>query len=190
MAEERRLTRVAARDELAMLVLRELAQLGIVARAQLLGRRDVGLELAVRVEVLGDLGEARVLLRKVAKAILVGDRRGLSEQVPYFLVALDQRDELVAQRVFHLAACAWRSRRMRGYGVWKPPSPNAALMRSSRSLRVAATSGVATHARMIMPTLFALSSLTTMSGAGVASTRLSAPRICLNNSLASATESS
>ncbi len=97
------LARVAARDELVMLVLGELAQLGVVAVAQLVGRRDVGLELAVRVEFSRDLGEARVFLRELAEAVLVGDRRGLAEQAADFLVALDQRDELVAQRVLHLS---------------------------------------------------------------------------------------
>jgi len=53
---------------------------------------------------------------------------------------------------------------------------------------VPATSAVATQARMIIPTLFALRSLMTISGAGVASTRLSARRISVNSAFASATE--
>src|SRR4029079_4391738 len=190
MAEQRLLARVAARAELAMLVFRELAELGVVALAQLLGRRDIGFELPVALEVLRDLGEARVLLRKLAKALFVGDCRGLTEQSTDFLVALDQRDELVAQRVLHLAACGGCSRRIRGYGALKPPSPSDDLMRASRSLRALATSGVATHARTIMLTLFELSSLIKISGAGFASTRLSARRISVNSVFASVTESS
>ena len=53
----------APRDELLVLVVGERAQLRIAGFAQLLGRRDLALELAICREVARDLVEPRIFLR-------------------------------------------------------------------------------------------------------------------------------
>ena len=77
---------------------------GSVLLAQLRGRSNVALELAIEAEVAHHLVEARVLLRQLAEPVLVRDRRRIAEQPRDLFVPLDQLRELGAQRLLHLLA--------------------------------------------------------------------------------------
>jgi hypothetical protein len=90
--------------ELLVLVLGERAHVGIGARSQLSSSGNIALELAMKIEVAGDLVEARVLFRQLAKPVLVGDCRRVTEQPRDLFVPLDQLSELGAQRLLHLLA--------------------------------------------------------------------------------------
>ena len=107
MQEQLPLERGEPPGELLVLVLGERAHVGIGARAQLRGRGEIPLELAMEVEVARDLVEARVLLRQLAEPVLVGDRRRVTEQPRDLFVPLDQLHELGAQRLLHLLAISW-----------------------------------------------------------------------------------
>ena len=126
----------AAPDELLVLVLGERAHVGIGARTQFRGSRDIALELAVKVEIPRHRVEPRVLLRQLAEPILVEDRSRVTEQPGDLFVPLDQLHELGAQRLLHLPAVevAAGSKRCSA-GIDKPYLSSARLLRSSRSLR-------------------------------------------------------
>src|SRR5262249_43657413 len=134
--EQRALGLFAPRREVAELGRRELAQLRVVAVAELLGRGDILLEPLVRGEVFRHRPEPRVLSRQLAKALLVGDPRGVTEHPSDLFVTLDQPDELLAQRILHLAPASC-SNRIRWYGMLNPRFSSAVLTRSSMSLRTA-----------------------------------------------------
>ena len=98
------LARVSLPDQNAQLFLGELAQLGVVARAHLLGRLDLLLEVSIGAEVASHGLEPRVFLRQIAKPFLVGDRGRVAQQTGNLLVALHQSGELLAQRLLHASA--------------------------------------------------------------------------------------